>query len=233
MTDRFLFPARAPVSAEIAQSDMLFPVRRIFCVGRNYADHVREMGSIPTDSSPIFFTKPADALVANGSSINFPMSCTNLHHEVELVIALDQPVIKANPQSAKTAIFGMATGIDLTRRDLQKQAKNNGQPWDIAKAFDQSAPMGAITPLKGFPTKLTGAIQLSVNGEQRQAGDLSQMLWTVPELISQLSHLFQLLPGDLIFTGTPAGVGPLLPGDQVSASIEGTSPLKIQILAAE
>ncbi len=233
MSDDFLFPAPRPVSAKIANSDLRFPVRRIFCVGKNYSEHIHEMGGRIDTSSPIFFTKPADALIGNNSSIAFPLACNELHHEVELVIALNQPLLKADTETCRAAIFGMATGIDLTRRDLQAIAKKNRQPWDTAKAFDHSAPMGDIVQTQEFPANPDLAISLWVNGQLRQSANINQMIWPVEKLLSQLSHLFHLLPGDLVFTGTPAGVGPVRPGDKITAMVEGAEELNIQICPSE
>jgi fumarylpyruvate hydrolase len=212
----------------IAGSAQRFPVRRIFCVGQNYADHAREMGADPTRQAPFFFTKPADAVVADGKLLPFPSCTADLHHEVELVIALGQGGANVNVATAPALIFGHAVGIDLTRRDLQAEAKKAGRPWDMAKGFDQSAPIGAIVP--GLPPA-AGAIGLSVDGEVRQAGDLGQMIWNVAEIIAELSRFVTLRGGDLIFTGTPAGVGPIRPGQTVVATIAGLAPLSVRFAA--
>jgi fumarylpyruvate hydrolase len=218
-------PRVEPVTVAIAGSAARFPVRRIFCVGQNYADHVREMGGDPTRPAPFFFTKPADAVVASGAVLAFPSQTADLHHEVELVIALGHGGTNVAVADAPALVFGHAVGIDLTRRDLQAAAKQAGRPWDMAKGFDQSAPLGALSP--GLPPA-SGAITLSVNGEQRQAGDLGQMIWNVAEIIAVLSTYVTLAGGDLIFTGTPAGVGPIHPGDRLQATLVGASPLAIQ-----
>ncbi|PZO90593.1 MAG: fumarylacetoacetate hydrolase, partial [Sphingomonas sanxanigenens] len=194
-----------------------FPVRRIFCVGQNYADHAREMGGDPDRAPPFFFSKPADAVAANGATLPFPSRTENLHHEVELVVALGAGGENLSPEAAAKAIFGWTVGIDLTRRDLQAEAKKAGRPWDMAKGFDRSAPLGAIRP--GMPPA-SGAITLGIDGEQRQSGNLDQMIWSVPEVIANLSTYVALAPGDLIFTGTPAGVGPILRGQTVEARID-------------
>jgi fumarylpyruvate hydrolase len=209
----------------IAGSAERFPVRRIFCVGQNYADHVREMGADPNRDQPFFFTKPADAIVASGSVLPFPSCTENLHHEVELVIALGRGGQDIAAADAESLILGHAVGIDLTRRDLQAEAKKAGRPWDMAKGFDNSAPVGLLRI--GAPPA-TGAISLTVNGEARQTGDLSQMIWNVAEIIAALSRYVELAGGDLIFTGTPAGVGPVRRGDTVRASIAGLEPLEIR-----
>ena len=209
----------------IAGSAERFPVRRIFCVGQNYADHVREMGADPNRDQPFFFTKPADAIVASGSVLPFPTCTENLHHEVELVIALGRGGRDIAAAEAESLILGHAVGIDLTRRDLQAEAKKAGRPWDMAKGFDNSAPVGLLR--LGAPPA-TGAISLTVNGDTRQTGDLSQMIWNVAEIIAALSRYVELAGGDLIFTGTPAGVGPVRRGDTVRASIAGLEPLEIR-----
>ncbi|BBE33491.1 fumarylacetoacetate hydrolase family protein [Sphingosinicella microcystinivorans] len=209
----------------IAGTTQRFPVRRIFCVGQNYADHAREMGGSPDREQPFFFSKPADAVVESGATLPFPIQTNNLHHEVELVVALGAGGSDVAVADAGAMIFGHAAGIDLTRRDLQADAKAKGRPWDMAKGFDASAPVGALTP--GAPPT-AGAITLRVNGDLRQNGDLSQMIWNVAEVISKLSSYVALAPGDLIFTGTPAGVGPILPGETLVAEIAGTAPVEIR-----
>lgn len=209
-----------------------FPVRRIFCIGRNYADHVKEMGGDPKSDPPVFFTKPADAIVPTGSAIDYPQATTNFHYEGELVIAL-----KAGGRNLETReqagalIFGQACGCDLTRRDLQATAKKAGGPWDAAKGFDWSAPVGLIARIEDFPPDLfdDARLVLTVNGVEKQSAALRSMIWTVPEIIIALSRLFALKPGDLIFTGTPEGVGPLSRGDRVEVSIGPLPPLEFAI----
>ncbi|CAN5827288.1 fumarylacetoacetate hydrolase family protein [soil metagenome] len=208
----------------VAGSSDRFPVRRIYCVGQNYADHAREMGSDPTRQAPFFFAKPGDAVVADGSALPFPTHTADLHHEVELVVALGAGGTDIAAAAAERLIFGYAVGIDLTRRDLQAEAKKAGRPWDMAKGFDRSAPIGPITP--GVPPA-QGAIALTVDGEVRQRGDLHQMIWNVAEIIATLSTFVELRGGDLIFTGTPAGVGPIRAGQVVRATIDGAEPLEI------
>jgi len=202
----------APTIAIAGTTDR-FPVRRIFCVGQNYADHAREMGSDPEKQAPFFFSKPADALVTDGADPAYPSATANLHFEVELVCAIGQD----------GAIAGWAVGVDLTRRDLQAEAKAKGRPWDAAKGFDQSAPCGALT-LGALPDP-AAAIRLAVNGEVKQSSHLSDMIWDPEGIVQQAGHLWNLRPGDLIFTGTPEGVGPLVPGDRVEATIAGLAPL--------
>ena len=212
-------------SVAVSGSATRFPVRRIFCVGQNYADHTREMGGDPTRQAPFFFTKPADAVVDSGAELVFPSETADLHHEVELVIAIGTGGSNISVAAAPSHIFGYAVGIDLTRRDLQAVAKAAGRPWDMAKGFDESAPMGAITP--GVPPD-AAAIALTVDGETRQSGNLDQMIWNVAEIIATLSRFVALAPGDLIFTGTPAGVGPILPGQTVRGTIAGVAPVEIR-----
>lgn len=212
-----------PTVAIVGVADR-FPVRRIFCVGQNYADHAREMGSDPDRQQPFFFSKPADAVVASGTTLPFPTQTEDLHHEVELVVAIGVGGKAVAVSDAAAMIFGAGVGIDLTRRDLQAVAKKAGRPWDMAKGFDRSAPIGALT--RGLPAA-QGEIALTVDGETRQSGDLSMMIWSVAEVIAVLSTFVELAPGDLIFTGTPAGVGPIRRGQRVRATIDGLEPLEI------
>ncbi len=208
----------------ITGSEQRFPVRRIYCVGRNYAEHVREMGNDPRKDLPFFFSKPPDAVVGSGRVLPFPPQTAELHHEVELVVALHRRGANVSLSDAAALIFGHAVGIDLTRRDLQAEAKKNGRPWDMAKGFDHSAPIGALA--MGIPPA-SGAISLSIDGEVRQNGNLKDMIWSVAEIIAALSTYVELSPGDLIFTGTPAGVGPIKHGQSVRGSIAGIDPIEI------
>ena len=208
----------------------LFPVRRIFCVGQNYADHAREMGGDPNRNPPFFFAKPADALVVNGADAPYPARTKNLHHEIELVVALARGGAGIAPDAAEALIFGYAAGLDLTRRDLQAEAKQAGRPWDMAKGFDLSAPLGLLRPLSETGGVSRGRIGLSVNGVSRQQGDLSDMIWSVAEIIAILSTYVALAPGDLIFTGTPAGVGPVMRGDLLHGEIEGVGEVTTRIV---
>ena len=216
MTSYLFAPAPTP-SLPIVGDQRRFPVRRIFCVGQNYEAHAREMGNDPTRQEPFFFSKPADALVVDGADPAYPSATENLHFEVELVAAIGE-----NGQVA-----GWAIGVDLTRRDLQSEAKAKGRPWDAGKAFDQSAPCGALT-LGALP-EAAGAIALTVNGETKQASTLDQMIWNPAEVIEKARTLWALQPGDLIFTGTPEGVGPLVKGDVVEATIAGLQTLKFTV----
>ena len=218
----WLFDPPAPAALSIAGRGERFPVRRIFCVGRNYAAHAREMGADPSREAPFFFSKPAEAVITN-AEVPFPPMTSDLHHEVELVVAIGHRGSDIGPEEAANLIVGWAVGVDLTRRDIQAEAKKAGRPWDAAKGFDASAPCGPLT-LGSLPHP-DGAIGLSVNGAVRQSGRLGDMIWSPAEVVAQASRLWRLKPGDLIFTGTPEGVGPVVRGDRVEASIEGLAPL--------
>lgn len=217
-----------PVMGEVA----LFPVRRIFCVGRNYAAHAREMGHDPDREPPFFFTKPADALVPDGATIPYPPATENLHFEAELVVAIGKTGAGIAAPNALDHVFGYAIGNDLTRRDLQAVAKKSGRPWDMAKGFDLSAPCGPVHPAARIGHPDMGRIVLSVNGEIRQDADLSDLIWSVPEVIAHLSNLVTLQPGDLIMTGTPAGVGALQKGDTCVVEIAALGRLTTHIAAS-
>lgn len=219
----------APPSLAVWQSSSRFPLRRVFCVGRNYAAHAREMGNDPDREPPFFFCKPADAVVPATGDIPYPPLTSDLHHEVELVIGIGQSGQNITPEAAADHIWGATVGLDLTRRDLQAQAKQQGRPWDWAKAFDASAPCGPLRPVSALGRLDAGRIWLSVNGETRQEGDLADMIWSVGEVIAHCSRSVRLQPGDLIFTGTPAGVGPVQPGETVQAGIDGVGELMVRI----
>lgn len=225
----YVFPPAPQASAAVEGSAARFPVRRIFCVGRNYAAHVREMGKDPDRDPPFFFTKHAGALVENGATVPYPPETEDLHHEAELVVAIGTGGRDIAEADALSHVWGYAVGNDLTRRDLQAVAKKQGRPWDWAKDFDASAVVGPVHPVAsvGHPDK--GFIRLKVNGETRQDGDLAEMIWTVPEVISILSQSMKLEPGDLIMTGTPAGVGALVPGDTCEIEIEGLGRVEFAI----
>jgi fumarylpyruvate hydrolase len=225
----YVISAPAQPSVEVRGSRDRFPVRRIFCVGRNYAAHAREMGNDDREP-PFFFTKPADAVVASGSTVPYPPRTANFHHEAELVVALGGGGASIPAGKANSLIYGYAVGIDLTRRDLQSESKDNGRPWDTSKAFDRSAPLGAIRPVSAGGIIESARIWLSVNGKMKQDSNVAEMTWKVPEIIAELSTLFELAPGDLIFTGTPAGVGPLVRGDAIEAGIEGLDTLTTKIV---
>jgi fumarylpyruvate hydrolase len=215
----------AQASVEVHGSGDRFPVHRIYCVGRNYADHAREMGGDPEREPPFFFMKPADAIVPSGSTIPYPSRTTNFHHELELVVAIGKGGRQIPVERALEHVYGYAVGNDLTRRDLQTAMRNIGRPWEVSKGFDRSAAIGSIRPVSAGGHVQKGRMNLQVNGQLRQDSDVSQMIWTVPEIIAELSTLFDLAPGDLIYTGTPAGVGAVKSGDRIEAGIEGLEPL--------
>jgi fumarylpyruvate hydrolase len=226
---QYVLPSWELPSVAVEGSDSRFPVHRIYCVGRNYAEHAREMGGDPNREPPFFFCKPADAVVANGSAIPYPLATQSLHHEVELVVALKSGGVHIKPEAALDLVFGYAVGVDLTRRDLQQAMREKGRPWDVGKAFDRAAPMGALLPVSANFNVSQSAIVLTVNGDVKQSSDIGDMIWNVPDIIAHLSGLFELKAGDLIFTGTPAGVGPLKPGDRVDANIGGLPALNFSI----
>ena len=226
---KYAFPASPVPTVPIAGTDLSYPVRRIYCVGRNYAEHAREMGFEPEREAPFFFTKPADAIVADGATIPYALATQNLHHEIELVAAIGKGGVGIARESALEHVYGYAVGIDMTRRDLQLGARDKGRPWDVGKAFDDSAPISAIQRADEIGHPRAGAIQLSVNGQLRQSADLQQLLWPVADLVAELSRLFVLQPGDLIYTGTPAGVGPVTSGDELQGSIEGVGTITLRI----
>ena len=208
-----------------------FPVGRIYCVGRNYAEHAREMGHDPNEAPPFFFGKPADALVTGGADMPYPTETTDLHHEIELVAALGGGGTDIAVEDALTYVWGYAAGIDMTRRDVQATAKKGGRPWDMAKGFDHSAPVGLLVPamnLGAHPTK--GAITLTVNGASRQSGDIAEMIWDLPHVIAYLSKWVELKRGDLIFTGTPAGVAAVSRGDVLEGEIAGIGTVRTTIV---
>lgn len=220
-----VFPALPTATLPVTGRVERFPVRRIFCVGRNYAEHAREMGADPEAEPPFFFTKPADAVVETGSTIPYPPATANLHHEGELVVAIGKPGAMVAREDAAAMIWGHAAGNDLTRRDLQAEAKASRRPWDMAKGFDKSAVIGAIRPGPMPDARL----RCLVNDAIRQEARLSEMIWDSPSIIAALSRLVSLAPGDLIFTGTPAGVGPLVSGDRCTVEIEGLQPAIVKI----
>jgi len=221
MPNYVIDPPTQPVVPVAGEDAGFFPVRRIFCVGRNYAEHAREMGHDPSREPPFFFTKPADALVIAGAETPYPPATSDLHHEIELVVAIGREATAIDAGVALDHVWGYAAGIDLTRRDLQADAKKAGRPWDMAKGFDASAPIGDLVPVSSIGHPSSGRIELAVNGTTRQLGDIGDMIWSVPEAIAYLSGLVTLMPGDLIFTGTPAGVASVVRGDRLEGSIAG------------
>lgn len=228
MTAFVITPPATP-SLAVADSDQVFPLRRVFCVGRNYAAHAREMGADPDREPPFFFTKPADAVVPAGGSVPYPSSTHDLHHEVELVVALKGGGTNVAPDAALDLVWGYAVGLDLTRRDLQDVAKKNGRPWDMSKGFDASAPCGPLQPVSNVGHPQDARIWLDVNGERKQEGNLNEMIWPVADVIAYLSRFVALAPGDLIYTGTPSGVGALRPGDQVRGGVDGVATFELTI----
>jgi fumarylpyruvate hydrolase len=222
----FEIPATSlPVAGAVAR----FPIRRIYCVGRNYVDHIREMKEGDERDPPFFFQKPTDAIVQDKAALPYPLDTQDFQFEIELVVAIGRGGRAIPPAEAVNHVFGYAIGIDLTRRDRQREARDTSRPWEMGKSFDQSAPCGPIHPRADIGDLLAGAIALRVNGHEKQRGDLRQMIWNVPEIIANLSTQYVLAPGDLIFTGTPAGVGPLQPGDRVEGMIANLPPLTITI----
>ena len=222
----------ATVGVPVNGTDDLFPVRRIFCVGRNYAAHAREMGHDPDREPPFFFTKPADAIVIcadpkNPTKVPYPSATKDLHHEIEMIVAIGRGGANIPVEQALDHVFGYGVGLDMTRRDIQGVAKKMGRPWEMGKAFDNSAPCTGITPVTqiGHPDK--GAVWLKINGELKQKGDLADLIWNVPETISYLSNMITLRPGDLIMSGTPAGVGPVQRGDKLAGHVDGLEELVI------
>ncbi|WP_442865936.1 fumarylacetoacetate hydrolase family protein [Aminobacter sp. HY435] len=225
----FVITPPDPASVAVAGSPDRFPVRRIFCVGRNYAAHAREMGNDPDREPPFFFGKPADAVVDSGTIIPYPPLTESLHYEVELVVAIGRGGVNIDATDALGHVWGYGVGIDFTRRDLQDTAKKMGRPWDWAKGFDRSAPCGPLVRAADIGHPSAGRIWLSVNGESRQQGDLAELIWTIPEVIAICSQSMELKAGDLIYTGTPAGVGAVTPGDRIAAGVDGVGEIAIAI----
>jgi fumarylpyruvate hydrolase len=227
----FVFTPPATPSLAVFGSSARFPIRRVFCVGRNYATHAREMGSDPDREPPFFFMKPADAVVPAEGALPYPPATKELHHEIELVVALRSGGADIPADEALAKVWGYGVGIDLTRRDLQAVAKDAGRPWDMAKGFDASAPCTPLRPVSAFGHPAEDAcIRILINGEVRQDGALSEMIWPIADIISHLSRLVTLAPGDLIFTGTPGGVGALQPGDRVHGEVAGVDEFDLEIV---
>ncbi len=224
----FVIPTPPQAAIAVAGQSQSFPVRRIWCVGRNYLEHIREMGN-DERAPPFFFAKHADMVVADGATIPYPPLTKDFHHEVELVVALKSGGRNIPADKALEHVYGYAVGIDLTRRDLQGAAKKKERPWEIGKSFDYSAPCGALQPAARIGHPANGKIWLSVNGAEKQKGDLTELIWSVPEIIAKLSEQVTLDAGDIILTGTPAGVGALVPGDKVECGIDGIGTLKVTI----
>lgn len=222
------------VSVPVAGTDSVFPVRRVYCVGRNYAEHAREMGYDPDRSPPFFFCKPADAiwpaLPGDTLAVPYPPETSNLHYEVELVVAIGKGGANISVEDAMSHVYGYAVGLDMTRRDRQQEMKDLSRPWEVAKAFDASGPIGVITPAEQAGNVEQAQIALKVNGQEKQNSNISQMVWSIAESISYLSGYFRLEPGDLMFTGTPEGVGPVVVGDVLDASLDGCPTLSIKLV---
>ncbi len=225
----FSVPPASQIVVPVVDSDACFPVRRVYCVGQNYALHVAEMGGDGREP-PFFFSKPADALVPGGGNVAYPPRTGNLQHEVELVVALSKGGSDIPAEQALGHVFGYAVGIDLTRRDLQAQAKEKGRPWDMSKGFDQSGPLSAVLPVAACGHPRSGRIWLTVNGAIKQDGDLGQMTWNVAEIIANLSTYVSLAAGDLIFTGTPAGVSTIVSGDVLECGVDGVGKLAVRLV---
>ena len=229
----YAIPAWELPSMPIAGSTAVFPVRHIYCVGRNYAEHAKEMGGDAAKEPPFFFCKPADSIYpvvppAVGN-VRYPLATKNFHHEIELVVAIGARGVQLSADNANSIVFGYATGLDMTRRDLQSDMREKKRPWDLGKSFAQAAPIAPIHPVASTGILTRGAITLDVNGERRQTGDLADMIWDVPHTLAFLSQYYELLPGDLIFSGTPAGVGAVVAGDRLDGRIDGLTPLSIVI----
>ncbi|WP_312552554.1 fumarylacetoacetate hydrolase family protein [Massilia sp.] len=235
MSDQYLFPPPAVVGLPVNGSEAAFPVRRVYCVGRNYAAHAREMGFDPDREPPFFFCKPNDAQsivpVPAGATVElpYPPRTENYHYEIELVVAIGKAGRNIEPDEAQDYIFGYAVGLDMTRRDLQMRMREQGRPWEIGKAFDYSAPIGPITPLENGAAVNAGIIELTVDGKTVQKSDITHLIWNVNETIAQLSTLFELQPGDLIMTGTPEGVGAVVRGQTMVGSVAGLTPISVKV----
>ena len=232
MTGAYVIAPPALPSVEVAGETARFAVRRIFCVGQNYASHAREMGSDPQKQPPFFFMKPASALLPDGGQLPYPPRTANLHHEAELVVAIGKAGRDIPAAGALAHVYGYAVGNDFTRRDLQAAAKEKGRPWDVAKGFDHSAGIGAIHPVARRGHAERGVIWLTVNGAERQRADIADMTWDVAGVLAELSTLFHLEAGDLVYTGTPAGVGAIVPGDVVIAGIDGLGTVTTTVVQA-
>ena len=230
MSTSFVIPAPVTPSLPVVGDSKRFPVNRIYCVGRNYADHAREMGHDPDREPPFFFMKPASAIVTDGHDMAYPALSKDVHHELEMVVALGKGGANIPVDQALDHVWGYGLGLDMTRRDLQGEAKKMGRPWDTGKAFDQSAPCSALVPVSQCGHLSKGRIYLTVNGQVKQDGDLAMMIWNVPETISYLSTLFTLMPGDLIFSGTPAGVAAVQRGDVLEGHVDGLPTLQTKIV---
>ena len=226
----YVIPAPAVVSLAVEGSSARFPVNRIYCVGRNYAEHAREMGHDPNKEAPFFFMKPSTAIVTDGGDFPYPSLSKDVHHEMEMVVAIGKGGSNISSAKALEHVYGYGVGLDMTRRDLQGEAKKMGRPWDTGKAFDYSAPCSALLPAAKIGHPSTGEIVLEVNGEVRQKSDLSQLIWNVPDTLAFLSTLFELQPGDLIYSGTPAGVAAVKKGDVMTGRVAGVGSISVKVV---
>ena len=230
----YVLEPEAPVSVPVVGSDARFPVRRIYCVGRNYAAHAREMGFDPSREPPFFFCKPADSIVAVArgqvGEVSYPSQTGDYQHEIELVVAIGKAGRDIPVERASEHVWGYAVGLDMTRRDLQFKLRDKGRPWELGKAFDQSAPIGPLVPASRIGHPAAGAIWVQVDGQDRQRSDIAKLIWSVPEVVSNLSMYFELRPGDLIFTGTPEGVGSVQRGQTMSGGIDGLGELSVRVI---
>jgi fumarylpyruvate hydrolase len=224
---KYVIDIGPPASLPVAGSDVRFPVGRIYCVGRNYADHAREMGHDPDREPPFFFMKAANSIVQNDATIDYPVGTKDVHHEIEMVVAIGSGGKNIPVDKALEHVWGYGVGLDMTRRDIQGEAKKLGRPWEMGKSFDESAPVSALRPAAEIGHPARGAITLKVNGQIKQSGDLAMQIWSVPEQIAYLSNLITLQPGDLIFSGTPAGVGPVKAGDRLEGHVDGVGDLAV------
>jgi len=231
MSDNFLFPAKPIASAAIANSEQRFPVNRIFCVGRNYLAHAIEMGTTvdKTNMEPFYFLKDNSGLIPTGSTIAYPPMTSNYHYEMEFVVAIDKPGFNVPEDQADDIVYGYACGLDMTRRDLQQKGKDGGKPWDLGKNFENAAVLSPILPKSEVGVISEGAIELRVNGVTKQSSDLNMLIWNVREVIAHLSQFYHLEPGDLIYTGTPEGVGPVVAGDKIEGSIANLGGIELTI----
>lgn len=225
----FVFPAPPVPTVPVKGTDLQFPVNRIFCVGRNYEAHAREMGMAVDREAPFYFMKSASSIVASGATVPYAPGTSNLHHEMELVVAIGQAAFCISKEEAPAIIYGYACGLDMTRRDLQFKARDTGRPWDLGKNFENSAVISEIVSVSETGLIESGNISLSVNDELRQSGNISDLIWNVPELIADLSKYYHLQPGDLLYTGTPAGIGPVEPGDVITGSIDKVGEIEFTI----
>ena len=232
MSDAFVFAPAPVASVAVAGSAQRFPVRRVFCVGRNYAAHAREMGADPTREPPFYFNKSALHVVDGGATVPYATETANLHHEIELVVAIGQPAFRIDVAAAPSVIWGYGVGLDMTRRDLQDVAKQARRPWDTSKDFEDAAVISPLVPIAQTGERNSGTITLDVNGERRQTGDLADQIWNVAEVIAKLSRLYHLQPGDLIMTGTPEGVGAVVAGDVLVGRIDGIGEVRLTLSAA-